>query len=545
MPKNNHRRRTAQALAEELCHPSQSKPLALTLAQIERHRQNAIKKLKEIWKEETNRAFLPAFPQFRSAERSIKVVEGMLFSTVTGTIADSIRARGMDQEDASADMRALSRMESSDTLFEGVFNSLLPFLPKDGPLVLAIDDTVLPKRGKKMDYTRWCHNPLAPPWQHMALMNGHPVFHAAVIVPDEKTKKPLAITVAFKPVKPLPKELRKKRYPRKSKGKQGKKSKKRAKSPKGKSPKKRGRPTKAEAARRKEEEQELRRNYPTAPDVAVETIKLIRCWMDKAGMQDRLLLVVGDGSYTNATVFFQLPERCVYVGRVRPDASLEPIGKRRGPGEFQYGHPAKKPHEMATDKYYPTQRASFIYGADDRILKYKEVGPLTRKNSTKKQQLRLLLLRPTGYRENGVLQYSHEAFLLTSDHQLDAEVLIQGYLWRWAIEVNHRNSKTYAKIGQAQARVAKSVINVHPALAAAFSLLWICILKLNGGTVRTEIFLPQSSWQRSNFEWRKKKRLREGKRMPVQRASAVDVMSLFREAMFDRWKEGLPRAKSI
>lgn len=511
---------------------------------IQQFRQQALKKFKAAWAQEMRKAFLPAFLQARTADRAIEVLKGMLFTTISGTIADSVRARSLEQKDPSADMRVLGRMQSPHVVYEGVFRAACPLLSSEGPIVLAVDDTVLPKRGKKMDFVRACHNPLAPVWQPFALMPGHSVFHAALIVTDKETMKPLAITVAFELVEPRPKSLRKKRGRKEKTSRSNRKRKKQKKKTGRRSTRpKRGRPTREEATRKKQEEHAIRRRYPTAPDVAVATITRVRKWMDDAGMKDRLLLVAGDGSYTNATVFFSLPERCQYVGRVRPDASLETIGRKRGTG-YQYGPKAQKPFEMATDRYYPAQQGRFLYGADHRLLKFKEVGPVTRKNSTKKLQLRLLLLRPTSYMENGERRYSHEAFLLTVDNDLPAEVLIQAYLARWSIEVNHRNAKTNAKIGKSQVRKAKSITKVHPALAAAFALLWVSVLKVNRGSARTELFFPQAIWQRRHFEWRTEDRRKKGKTEPVQRASAVDVLTFFREAFFDRWREGLPRAST-
>lgn len=520
--------------------------------------QEAARELKKIWNREAMAAFGSAFPQTRTAHRAIDVMAGMLFSTASGTIADSIRARGLDQQDGCADMRVLSkRLSDQQHLFHGVFKALVPFFPKEGPITLAIDDTVLPKRGKKTAYTRWCHNALVPPWQHGALMMGHPIFHGAILIPDQKTLKPMAITVAFEPVEALPPELRKKRNPRK-RSKKSAASKKKGTAKVGKTAsakpapkkkrkatgkqgcKKRGRPTKAEAARRAEEMKKLRERFPTAPDVAVAAIRRIRGWMDEAGLKDRLLVVCGDNSYTNATVFMSLGDRCVYVGRTRPDAVLQYPGRKTSKGRT-YGPLAPKPSEMATDKKIPSKTGKCMYGGDIREVRYKEVGPLTRRTSTKKLPVRLLLLRPTTYHEGGQPRYSHQAYLLTSDFSVPAITLIDSYLQRWAIEVNHRMAKTDAKIGQAQVRVAKSVCGVHPAMAAAFALLWVCILKLNGGTSRTEVFLPTSHWQEANFKSFAKKRKAEGKGTPVKRASAVDVLALFREAMKGKEERGILR----
>lgn len=506
--------------------------------------------LRNIWREESNEVFIPAFNQGRVAERAISVVEGILFSTGSGTIADAIRAQGKDHVDASADMRSIGRMISPNIAFRGIFYRIIPFLPNEGPVILAIDDTNLPKRGKKTAYTRWCHNPLVPPWQHDALMLAHPVFHAAVVVPDAVTKKPLAITVAFEPVEPLPKELRKKRSPKKRAGPAKPRRKEKGDLPskgniKAVTPqKKRGRPTKEEAARKKLEEQSLRARYPTAPDVAVKAIHRVRQWMDEMGLQDRVLIVVGDGSYTNATVFFSLPDRCVYVGRVRPDATVEPLGKPKPGGGFAYGQNPTKPEALAVDPSIQKIPTKFIYGGDLREGHYKVIGPVTRHHSTKKLLYRLLLLRPKVYYEGNKPQFTHEASLLTSDHTQPPELLIQAYLWRWAIECNHRDSKTNARIGKAHCRVAQTVTRVHSAIAAGFALLWLCVLKLNGGTARTEIFLPQSHWQKANLKSRNNKRKKEGKAEITPRASSVDVLNLFRDALHGLIKHGVARIAS-
>jgi hypothetical protein len=65
--------------------------------------------------------------------------------------------------------------------------------------------------------------------------------------------------------------------------------------------------------------------------------------------------------------------------------------------------------------------------------------------------LRLIVLAPTPYRKrkSSKLYYRQPAYLLTSDLKSNASKLIQIYLDRWQIEVNHREEKDTLGVGQA------------------------------------------------------------------------------------------------
>lgn len=515
------------------------------------------------WRAEVIEAFGPACRQLKTVRRILDVVTGILFTEGRGTLTNSIRARGLDQEDWTNDYRVFNEdFFDPHALFQGVCRATLPLLKDPKYVLLALDDTGLPKVGPTMAFTRWCHNPLCPPWEHPALMWAHPCFHAALLVPGESTCKTTAITVAFEPVEglgkktmdkllaaalaklqalapqPPPKKKRAKRKSKAGRGKQGG-ARKRPNKKVSKSGKKLGRPTKEVAALKKEAEKILRQRYPAAPDVAVETIRRVRRWLDEAGQQDRILIVVGDGSYTNATVFENLDDRCVYVGRTRPDASLAWVG-RTTPGGFAYGEKGVKPIKLAQDERYPHKRGRFVYGGDVRELRFKSFGPLCRPTSTNKKQLRLLTLLPTPYKQNGKRRYTHRAFLLTSDLEVPNEVLIQAYLYRWQIEVLHRDLKSEVRVGKAQVRTTISVKRAHSAVVAAYALLWVTALKLFGNT-RVPCYFPQAKWQRNLLAFRSADRVKRGKQPIVPRPSAQDVLTLFRNAHFQGWSAGKAR----
>jgi len=59
--------------------------------------------------------------------------------------------------------------------------------------------------------------------------------------------------------------------------------------------------------------------------------------------------------------------------------------------------------------------------------------------------------------------------------------------------------------------------------------------------VRTGLFLPMSRWQKANLASRNKKRRQVGKAEIIPRASAVDVLNLFRRALHGAWERGHAR----
>ena len=105
--------------------------------------------------------------------------------------------------------------------------------------------------------------------------------------------------------------------------------------------------------------------------------------------------------------------------------------------------------------------------------------------------------RPTPYRlrRGGKLLYRQPAFLLSTDLELPLERLLQYYLWRWDIEVNHRDEKQLIGVGQAQVRTPRSA-DRQPALAvASYTYLLLAALRVYGVSDRSpSVAVPK--WQR-------------------------------------------------
>jgi hypothetical protein len=491
----------------------------------------------------------PAFLQARTARRVIGLLKTMLTMSSSRTIANTVLAQGQDQvKNWKMNYLAFSQGKwDVGRFFRGAFDAAVPFLPAEGPIVLAIDDTALPKSGPKIAHTRWVHSPLAPKWQHPALQWGLPEFHAALIVPTKEAHRVTAITVAFEPLPndPAKEAKKKRRKPGESKvwnpSPVAKKASGESAPPP--APKKLGRPSKEEVARRLAAEgishAAITDGREKATVIAKKAINRVRGWMNDSKMSDRMLLVVGDGSYSNKTVMVGLPENTIFAGRVRPDAKLCALSTKSRAGVPEYGEALPTPEEMGKDLSIPEITGMFDYGGDLRELRFKCVGPVYWEGSTRKLPLRLLILQPVPFGEGLDRGYNRRAFLLTTDHQLDPAVIINAYLQRWQIEVLHRDLKS-AGLGQASVQNPQSVARLHSALAALYGILLIAILKTQG-QVRTDAFGTLPRWRVDHREWWKRKRLSKGKSAPIHRPSVADITTLLRRAL-NGHGHGLPPA---
>ncbi len=107
--------------------------------------------------------------------------------------------RGGEQKDWSADYKAFSRSDwKLRDLFRAVLMEGTRIASETGPVVIAMDDTSLSKTGRRIDGTRWCHDPLAPPFLEKRIQWGLRMLHAALLVQDYANHRPLT-TQSFPP----------------------------------------------------------------------------------------------------------------------------------------------------------------------------------------------------------------------------------------------------------------------------------------------------------------------------------------------------------
>jgi hypothetical protein len=84
---------------------------------------------------------------------------------------------------------------------------------------------------------------------------------------------------------------------------------------------------------------------------------------------------------------------------------------------------------------------------------------------------------------------------LPADTELPLEEIIQEYVWRWDIEVNHRDEKTILGVGQAQVRNPNSAENLPATAVAAYAMLHIAAIKAFGKGGKPAV-IPEAKWRR-------------------------------------------------
>jgi hypothetical protein len=227
---------------------------------------------------------------------------------------------------------------------------------------------------------------------------------------------------------------------------------------------------------------------------ALGVIRDLRESLDQRGGAGRWLLMVGDGSFANKTMFKTDLDRTNLLARCRKDARLcfrAPEGGRR-----KYAEQLFTPDGVRKQEDCPWQRAWVYLGGKRRMVRFKEVQDVLWKRGGGTRRLRLIVIAPVPYKlsKNSHWNYREPAYFLTTDLRSSIKLLVQACFDRWQIEVNHRDEKDILGVGQAQVRSEQSIPR-HPALAvASYSLLLLAALK-SFGPGRTDDYLNQPKWR--------------------------------------------------
>jgi hypothetical protein len=338
-----------------------------------------------------------------------------------------------------------------------VIDEYLERYPKR-PVIAALDDTKLRKVGRKIKGASWYRDPLSPPF-HMNFMYGLRFLQASLLFAhhQEGDYPPRGIPVRFQEAPPI------------------------------KKPGKRAGPEQLEQYRKLKKEKNLSTQ-------ALDVVRDLRKSLDQRGGAPRWLLIVGDGSFANKTMFKADLDRTDLLARCRKDARLcfrAPQGGRR-----KYDKQLFTPDQVRTQQD-PWTRAQVYLGGKRRMVRYKEVKHVLWKRGAGTKPLRLIVIAPVPYKlsKNSHLNYREPAYFLTTDPRTSIKLLVQACFDRWQIEVNHRDEKEILGVGQAQVRSEHSIPR-HPALAvASYSMLLLAALK-SFGPGRSEDYLCHPKWRK-------------------------------------------------
>ena len=301
-------------------------------------------------------------------------------------------------------------------LFKTIWKGALEWCP--GSIVgVALDDTRLPKTGLNILQAFFQRDPLSPPF-HVNLKLALRFLQASLLVPTHRFSPRFAaraLPVGFQEASRL---------------------------------KRPGKKASAEAIAAWKA-QKKKHNLSV---YAVTMMVCLRIALDQAGGALKTLIVVTDASFGNRTCFGANIERTEIVARTRKDAKLcfrasPQEGKRRF-----YSHHKFTPESVRQDSSIPWIRVALAYGGKRRKVRFKQLHNVFWQGGARRRPLRLIVIAPTAYRKrkSAKLYYRQAAYLLTTDLKTPASKLIQLYLDRWQIEVNHREEKDTLGVGQAQ-----------------------------------------------------------------------------------------------
>lgn len=342
------------------------------------------------------------------------------------------------------------------------------------PLIVALDDTILRKTGRLIPGAAYRKDPLGPPFNVNLVWAQRMIqFSAALPNQDGEVRMiPIDFVDASTPRKPRKNE-----------------------------------PEEEWVAYRETMKQ---RNLN---QVAINTLHQLQ---SERGY--RPLRLVTDGSYTNGRMLKMRPANTAQIGRIRKDAHLNALpesqpekGRRR-----IYGEPLPTPEQLRQDASIPWQKVTAFASGKMRTFEVKTIDRV-RWRKAGKMDLRLVVIRAVAYRgPGGKRLYRQPAYLICTDPEIPLEEVLQNYIWRWDIEVNHRDEKTLLGVGQAQVRNPFSACSIPASAVAAYAMLHLAAVDAYGWTGKPNV-IPPAKWRNP-----KKKR----------RASTLDLVNELRRELW-------------
>ncbi len=375
-------------------------------------------------------SFVMTAPTFSSF---VTVLTGWVFARrrVVTRMIEAADAVGTKHHSAFHRIFSAARW-SLDDLGLAVFDLITPW-GSDGPVPLAIDDTLARKRGLKVFGVGMHHDPLLST-RKTAVMNwGHSWVVLSVIVSfpfcsGHYVSLPILFRLYVNKKTSAKKRLR----------------------------------------------------YRTRPELAVEMLaKLCNAY------ENRRFHAIADSAYGGQSVLAHLPENCDLTSRLGLDARLYDPAPVRKPGTN--GRPRKRGRRLPTPQQMLEQRTRRltldIYGRCDRSRVADQVA---RVYAVPCRPLRVVAVKPlTGGRKI-------QAFYSTR-HEATAEQVLTWYARRWSIEETFHDAKGHLGFEQPQGWTRNAVERTAPTEMLLYSLIVLWFASRGHRHYRA----PHRPWYRS------------------------------------------------
>jgi hypothetical protein len=415
-----------------------------------------------------------AFSSPEQFQRSSAQLLAGLLNLGRHTVTGALTTAGWQQRDWSSAYRDCQRLPIGE-MFGAIRTQAQSLLPARTPWVVAIDDSVLRKTGRRIPGTAWRRDPLSPPF-NVNFTWGQRVLQFSAALPQTDGSARM-----------VPIDFRQAPTPRR--------------------PRSCDSPEAFAAYREACRQTNLNR-------VTVEAMQQLHC-------PDRPIHFVVDGRFTNKTLLRNLPNDTTLIGRIRKDtvfhALPSPLKSGRGRPR-RYGAPLPTPEELRRDDTIPWQRVRAWAVNRYHQFEVKTLGPVRARISGADRDVRLIVIAPLAYRlrKAGETLYRRPAYLICTDPNLPLTTVLQEYVWRWEIEVNFRDEKTLLGIGEAQIRNPKAVAAQPAAIAATYA--WLLLAAQHAFPDQAQPGLvPLPKWR---------------KRQPPRRASTTALLNQLRAELW-------------
>lgn len=396
----------------------------------------------------------------RSRERLRSHLLAQLVCLGEHTVTGLLCATGQQFRDWTAAYRLYARNRiTPQALLDTVRRGIEQTASDQTPLVVALDDSIVRKRGRKIPGTAWRPDPLGAPFQ-VNFLWAQRVLQMAAAVPEapEGAARTIPIDFVLAPTAARP------------------------------------RPGAATEDWERYRQEQNRCNINRLAVARLE--KPVRQRQEER--QSRPLWVTVDGRFTNKTFLKNVPAGVAVIGRIRGDARLHEAvtpsqSSPSGGRPRWYGRVLPTPEQIRQQVSIPWQHVEVFAAGQRHPFKIKVVDGVRWRVTGAKQTLRVLVIAPLAYRprKGARLLYRKPAYLICTDRSLPLERVLQAYVWRWGIEVNFRDEKTLLGVGQARVRNPYSVSHVPTSAVAAYAMLLLAAHRLEKFPL-----LPLPAWRR-------------------------------------------------